>query len=74
MKRIKATSSALKVGQLTVLIHESSSVLKTLRGQKGIKESEHAVLWYLLLQYVYMVYSKALLVLKPAFDQDKNRV
>lgn len=32
MKRIKDISSALKVGQLTPLMHNSRSVLKTLRG------------------------------------------
>lgn len=30
-------TQALKVGQLTPLMHDSRSVLKTLRGQKGIK-------------------------------------
>lgn len=37
MKGTKDISSALKVGQLTLLMHGSRSVLKTLRGQKGIK-------------------------------------
>lgn len=64
-------SSALKVGQWTVLMHQSYSVPKTLNGKKGIKRIRACCPMASLPSYISMVCSAALLGLEPAENWDE---